>query len=140
MLSQRTALLQRVHLVPRQQQQQHICCASVQQQQTAQQQPNSATPVLSDDEEDDQQALNPQQQAALAALQAVFTPLEVDKLLSSSKRSVLDLPTGDWIEFMQVQSRAGWLAGTCGCDSVTACECVTSLSVCLTPTHSTSTH
>lgn len=41
-----------------------------------------------------------QQQAHLAALQKVFTPLEVDKLVSS-KPSVLDLPTGDWLRFFE---------------------------------------
>lgn len=42
----------------------------------------------------------PQQTASLEALQQVFTPLEVEKL-ASSKPSVLDLPTSDWLEFFE---------------------------------------
>lgn len=62
------------------------CSANVQQQQQHQQ---AVTAELS-----------PQQAASLAALQQVFSPLEVEKLVSS-KPSVLDLPTGDWLEFFE---------------------------------------
>jgi hypothetical protein len=41
-----------------------------------------------------------QQQAHLAALHKVFTPLEVDKLVNSNP-SVLELPTGDWMRFFE---------------------------------------
>lgn len=72
-LSHRTHMLRHVH-----------CSANVQQQQQA---------VTASD-------LSPQQAASLQALQQVFTPLEVEKLVSS-KSSVLDLPTGDWLEFFE---------------------------------------
>jgi hypothetical protein len=61
------------------------CSANVQQQQQQQQPVTDRTP---------------QQTASLEALQQVFTPLEVDKLVSS-KPSVLDLPTSDWLEFFE---------------------------------------
>lgn len=44
--------------------------------------------------------LTSQQQAHLAALQQTFTPLEVDKLVSS-RPDVLDLPTNDWLRFFE---------------------------------------
>lgn len=72
MLSHRTCMLRRVHCAANAQQQQGVTAAE----------------------------LTQQQQAHLAALQQVFTPLEVDKLVSS-KPSVLDLPTGDWLRFFE---------------------------------------
>jgi hypothetical protein len=69
MLSHRTVLLRRVH-----------CAANVQ------------TEGLKAVD------LSAQQQEHLEALQQVFTPLEVDRLISS-RQSVLDLPTADWLRF-----------------------------------------
>jgi hypothetical protein len=42
--------------------------------------------------------ISPQQQEHLEALQQVFTPLEVDRLVNS-RPSVLNLPTADWLRF-----------------------------------------
>lgn len=86
MLSHRKALLARVH-----------CSA------------NAAVTTTATD-------LTPQQQTHLAALQAVFTPLEVDRLVSS-KPSVLDLPTADWLRFFEgygLSKGAMWKALRCG--------------------------
>lgn len=73
LLSQRSVMLCRVH-----------CAANSQKQQ--------GTPAAAE--------LTSEQQAHLAALQQTFTPLEVDKLVSS-RPDVLDLPTSDWLRFFE---------------------------------------
>lgn len=62
-------------------------CASVQQQQE----------VLTESDDDE---FTQQQQANLDALKQIFTPLEVDQLVSS-KPSVVDLPAADWLRFFE---------------------------------------